>query len=192
MTSLTWNINLQNSVNRLFEMNALIKENVNEIIEIGCFEGHGTRRLYDIFNKPSLQIHCIDPWDEGYVLSNPKFDDINPIFVGQWNKFITNTEQFKNNLVIHRGYSNEILPTIEKNTIDFIYIDGDHSENQVYLDGKLAFPAMKKNSIILFDDYYWNHNGEFTQKGIERFIDEHSEYIDVLFRGPVQCAVKVK
>ncbi len=192
MTSIQWNINLQNSVDRLKELNAINTANVTNVIEIGCFEGFGTIRLNELFRKDNLKIYCVDPWEEGYVLSNEKFTDINPIFVGQWDKFVRNTAAIKDKLVICRGYSNNVLPTLDKNSIDFIYIDGDHSENQVYLDGKLAFPLMKSGSIMLFDDYNWSHNGEYTKNGIERFIAEHQTDIDVVFRGPVQCAIKIK
>ena len=190
MTSINWNINLENSVKRIY--NLKITDPTN-IIEIGCFEGYGTLKLEELIGShQESKIYCVDPWEEGYVLTNPQFADINPIFVGQWNKFQNITNRIKDKIIIKRGYSNDMLPTIPEGTIDFAYIDGDHSANQVYIDGKLNLPLMKYGGIILFDDYYWTHNGEVTQIGIEKFISEFADKIEVLFKGPVQCAVKLK
>ena len=46
-----------------------------------------------------------------------------------------------------------MIPKLLDNTIDFAYIDGDHSPEQVYKDAINILPKMKSNSIILFDDY---------------------------------------
>ena len=190
MTSLNWNINLENSFFRMFQSPVESKYN---IIEIGCFEGYGTLKLHKLLGShPESNIICIDPWDECYVKNKPEFCDIDPIFVGQYDKFLNNTKSIQHKISIKRGYSTDILKTLEENTIDFAYVDGDHSANQVYTDGSLLFPLMKKGGIILFDDYYWSHNNEVTKVGIDKFITEYKHAIDVLFIGPVQCAVKIK
>jgi predicted O-methyltransferase YrrM len=190
MTSLSWNVNLENSFYRLFNKPL---ETKNTIVEIGCFEGYGTLKLHTLLGThPESKIICIDPWDDCYVKDKIIFSDIDPIFIGQYDKFINNVQSIKNKIEIKRGYSTDMLKTIENNSIDFAYVDGDHSANQVYIDGSLLFPLMKKGGIILFDDYYWHHNNEYTQHGIDRFINEYKNLIEVLFIGPVQCAVKIK
>lgn len=190
MTSIAWNANLQNSFYSIFKepfTTAL------HVIEIGCFEGYGTLKLHELLGShPESTITCIDPWDDVYVKGKIEFSDIDPIFANQYPKFSSNTSSIANKLVIKRGYSTDILPTLSAQSYDFAYVDGDHSANQVYTDGKLLFPLMKSGSIILFDDYYWTHGSEITQIGIERFISEFNDKIEVLFRGPVQCAVKIK
>jgi predicted O-methyltransferase YrrM len=190
MTSVSWNINLEKSFNTIFNNRITIKQT---IIEIGCFEGYGTLKLHSLLGTHSeSKIICIDPWDDCYVKNKGEFSDIDPIFVGQYDKFISNTISIKDKLDIKRGYSTDILKELEPKSIDFAYVDGDHSANQVYIDGCLLFPLMKQGGIILFDDYYWTHNNEITQIGIDRFINEYRESIDVLFIGPVQCAIKIK
>ena len=114
------------------------------------------------------------------------------MFIGQYNKFITNTNYIKDKIILERGLSNDVLPKLKKKYYDFIYIDGDHSENQVYLDGLNSIELIKNGGIILFDDYNWTHKTQVTKNGIEKFITEFNDKIIVLFRGPVQCAVKVK
>ena len=190
MTSILWNTNLQNSYFQIFSMKIATPM---KIIEIGCFEGFGTLKLHELLGShPDSTITCIDPWDDLYVKGKTEFIDIDPIFVNQYSKYIINTVDIANKIIIKRGYSSDVLPILECNMYDFAYVDGDHSANQVYIDGCLLLPLMKSNSIILFDDYNWSHGTEITQHGIERFILEYNDKIEVLFRGPVQCAVKIK
>lgn len=77
-----------------------------------------------------------------------------------------------------RGKSQEELS--EKNTanwgeiFDFIYVDGSHFAEDVYIDGINGFRLLKKGGIIAFDDYLWNGvtgKQEDTPKpGIDRFL----------------------
>ena len=134
----------------------------------------------------------IDPFDDCYVKGNSEFEDIDPLFRGQYSKFLKNTHAIREHVIIYRDYSDHVLPTLNKKNYDFIYIDGDHSEKGVYLDAINAYPLIKKEGIILFDDYNWQHKSQVTKNGIEKFIKEYENHITVLFRGPVQCAIQVK
>lgn len=130
MTSLNWNINLENSFNKIFNHPLKTK---NNIIEIGCFEGYGTLKLHTLLGThPDSKIICIDPWDDCYVKNKNEFCDIDHLFIGQYDKFLNNIEPIKDKVDIKRGYSTDILKIIEPNTIDFAYVDGDHSANQEY------------------------------------------------------------
>jgi hypothetical protein len=79
---------------------------------------------------------------------------------------------------------------IEDNSVDFVYIDGDHSPEQVYKDAVNMFPKMKKLGIILFDDYGFTTNGVITAKGIDKFLDEYEGKYELLFKN-YQLAVRV-
>ena len=190
MTSLEWNISLENSFNKLFSNPVQSKQT---IIEIGCFEGYGTLKLHSLLGThPESKIICVDPWDDCYVKNNEIFAEIDPLFVGQYDKFIQNTVPIHNKLDIRRGLSTDVLKLLKHKSIDFAYVDGDHSINQVYMDGCLLFPLMKQGGIILFDDYNWSHKEEITKIGIDKFINEYNDLIVILFIGPVQCAGKIK
>jgi len=164
-----------------------------QCIEIGCFEGYGTHKIHELFcSHAESRITCIDPWDDVYVKDKLEFADIDPIFANQYSTFVNNTHSIIDKLDVRRGYSNDVLIQLDNNTYDFAYVDGDHSADQVCQDGRLLFPLMKQHGIILFDDYNWSHGTEITQVGIERFIFEFQNKIDVLFRGPIQCAIRIK
>lgn len=62
-----------------------------------------------------------------------------------------------------------------ENSIDLIYIDGDHRAHAVYEDAILSFRLCRLNGIIIFDDYHWgnNNNKDSTNIGIDKFLHEY-------------------
>jgi predicted O-methyltransferase YrrM len=76
-----------------------------------------------------------------------------------------------------------MIKNLENKTIDFAYIDGDHSPEQVYKDAVNIFEKMKPNSIILFDNYLWNVNNIITKNGIDKFLDEYKNKYTLLMKN---------
>jgi hypothetical protein len=145
-------------------------------LEIGCFEGRGTNLILNkVCSHPESKMYCVDHWEDTYITGETSefYNDLNPLFVGQFNTFQKNTEQFQDKLVIKKGLSNTILPTLPTNSFDFIYIDGDHHPDQVYLDAVHSFPLLKSGGIMLFDDYLGTYKGLITRDGIDRFYNEY-------------------
>jgi predicted O-methyltransferase YrrM len=152
-------------------------------LEIGCFEGRTTIALLDIMTKNSKMI-CVDPFDDTYLIDDkkPQWD----YFSGQKQRFYSNVDSKKEQVIVYQGYSSTVLSTLlndYEDKIDFIYIDGDHRHEAVYKDAILSFPLLKKNGIIIFDDYLWGKNlsEEFhTYKGIDKFIDEYKDKVSII------------
>jgi len=86
--------------------------------------------------------------------------------------------------------SDTMIPKLEENNIDFAYIDGDHSPEQVYKDAVNIFKKMKIGGIILFDDYLWEINGMKTKIGIDKFLDEYIGKYKLLFKN-YQLAISI-
>ena len=61
--------------------------------------------------------------------------------------------------------------------LDWIYIDGDHSYEVCLRDLENSLDVVKKDGIILGDDYYWP-NAKWGKKGVTKavneFIDKHN------------------
>ena len=159
-------------------------------VEIGCFEGKGSLLMASrLCSHPESRLYCIDPWDDVYIktddrLSTPK---INGMCVGQYGRFIHNT-QSEPRIIPLKGTSDERIPELPDD-LDFAYIDGDHTPEQVYKDAIHIFRKMKPGGIVLFDDYQFSVNGVITAEGIDRFLEEHACDLEILFKG-VQVAVR--
>ena len=83
-----------------------------------------------------------------------------------------------------------MIPQLESKSLDFVYIDGDHSPEQVYKDAVNMFPKIKSGGVLLFDDYLWVVNGIVTAKGIDNFLKEYSGQYELLLKD-YQLAVRV-
>ncbi len=75
-------------------------------------------------------------------------------------------KKFKNNVKILQGYSKNILSKMDLRIIDFVFLDGGHSYETVKNDLDLLTANLKKNSIIICDDYNINHYG------VKKAVDE--------------------
>lgn len=158
-------------------------KNINNInfLEIGSFEGMGTNYFIDNFlTGDNSVIKCVDPWikySESTITKMNEWDNL--INENTYNIFINNTNYNKNKIIIKKGLSIDILPTLEK-IYDFIYIDGDHSEKAVWLDAIYSFKILRNNGIIIFDDYNWNTGDKSPKNAIDKFLYEYKNYIEVI------------
>ena len=165
-------------------------EEVMKCVEIGSFEGKGSILIHDKLckNKDSI-LYCIDPFDDEYVKDNKEMAFWNHACNGQYKRFKYNTQNITK-IKEMKGYSDDMISLLDDNSIDFCYIDGDHSPEQVYKDAINMFNKMKDKSIILFDDYLWEMNNIVTKKGIDKFLTEYKGRYELLING-YQLAIRI-
>jgi len=156
------------------------KDNIN-FLEIGSFEGKSANYFIDNFldGKNSF-ITCVDPfikYGESTLTKMSEWD----VYINEstYDKFLKNTFNNKDKIILKRGLSVDILPTLDC-IYDFIYIDGDHSEDAVWLDAIYSFKILKEGGIIVFDDYEWNVGKKSPKAAIDRFLREYRDYIEIL------------
>jgi len=159
---------------------------VTHAIEIGCFHGTTTNLLVDTFTRHNPEgfksVTCVDPWSDDYMeVGNVPW---NPVWQGQYSKFLANTLRNQDKIEIRRGASQQIVPTLTGRTFDFAYIDGEHTEEATYKDACNVLPLMKPGGYILFDDYLWGdyvNQPELTPKrAVDRFVEENKERVEVI------------
>lgn len=74
--------------------------------------------------------------------------------------------KFEENVELHRGFSENTLPILDLSKVDFCFLDGGHSYETVKNDLTILTNKMKKNSIIICDDY------DQVSYGVKRAVDE--------------------
>ena len=163
-----------------------LKGKVKFALEIGAFEGLTTRYICDNLLSPQFcddekqlgtsRMIAIDPLTDEYL---PGHED-NNLFVGQHDRFIRNTRTYPVELM--RMTSREAFrkQSFMDYRFDFIYIDGDHREDEVYQDAVSSFEVTRVNGHILFDDYLWRNE---TKKGIDKFLREYNGLYDFVVNG---------
>jgi predicted O-methyltransferase YrrM len=92
-------------------------------------------------------------------------------------------------VTVKRGYSNEVLPTLEDNSFDIVYIDGNHEPEYVLEDAVLAFRKVKVGGYLIFDDYGWG-GPDLTKRGIDGFMNGYHKRIQVLGERESQVFIR--
>jgi hypothetical protein len=144
-------------------------------LEIGVSYGLHAISIENTYCKhPDSKIYCVDPWKDYDEYPDFKGDQDNV-----YNIFTRNINKHKNpsKFIVNRGLSEDIVPTFDNEFFDIIFVDGNHETKYVYADGKIAFDKVKSQGYIIFDDYDWVE----TKTGIDKFVDEYSSKIKVIY-----------
>jgi len=143
-------------------------------LEIGAFYGANLISVANSYGvHPDSRFTVIDPWSDYADYAEYK-GEIGSVF----DVFLDNVESsgHSDKIVAKRGYSHEELLSLEDESFDIIYIDGNHEPEYVLEDAVLSFRKLKKGGVLIFDDYGWG--GEFmTQMGIDAFLSGYHKRI---------------
>ncbi len=131
------------------EAEALQKLATNKVVlEIGAFMGKSTVCMA----ATAISVLSIDTFDSdgnGQIQQNK---EVPPIL----KNFLETTSGYTNiSYVI--GWSENVLPQLEDEKFDMVFIDGMHTEEFVRKDITLSFPKIKENGLFVFHDY-WEYN----------------------------------
>lgn len=131
---------------------AINNMNSNEIaIEIGAFVGGGTLILAKHFEK----VIVIDPFVSGYdTTDSSSRENMEQIY----DQFKENTAHLSNVTLI-RKTSDDAMKELQDLKVDFVYIDGCHTYDQVLKDIQNYKPLVKSNGYISGHDYQLRFKG---------------------------------
>lgn len=156
---------------RLEMINHLIPKN-SYCVEIGVFEGVFSKQIQDIINPSKL--YMIDLFNG---LCSSGNEDGNFVVHRDLNQVYTNLKYYvqdKPNLILIKGNSVDILRSFEDNSIDMIYIDGDHSYEGCKKDLEASLPKIRSGGWIMGHDYEMNMNKtrNYYDFGVKKAVDE--------------------
>ncbi len=120
------------------------------ICELGPWRGHFSQKLLDIFNP--AKCYLIDVTDH---LGDKFANDHRVVFL--------------------HGSSWDMLATLPDASIDYIYIDADHSYNGAKKDIERAHSKVKAGGVIQFNDY---SNGEPEGGHVYGVVKAANAYIE--------------
>lgn len=125
------------------------------VVEIGVDEGDFSRAILDCA-QPS-QLHLIDPWvhqDRAeYKLDPANADDATQ--AGRYESVLARfaPEIAAGRVHVHRAFSPQAADLFADSSLDWVYIDGDHSRAAVAADLAAWAPKIKPDGFILGHDY---------------------------------------
>jgi predicted O-methyltransferase YrrM len=126
-------------------------ENYSVFVELGVWKGHSISFLADALRNKNKKIYAVDifeDWDKNKDVQE-EVKHISEIYNTVLKK--TNTRHLITDI---KSISWEAANLFEDNSVDFVFIDADHSYESVKKDIKNWLPKIKKNGIIAGHDFH--------------------------------------
>ena len=144
--------------------------------EIGVWEGDFSKNINEVV-KPT-KLYLVDPWKfmeqypdrwyggflggglvgDGYHSQ----EDMDALY-----QKVKDTFKKDSNVEFLRMFSDDLPKHLLPNSLDWVYIDGDHSYDQVLKDLQLSYSLVKKGGQITGDD--WSKDNDID-KAVTEFI----------------------
>jgi len=140
----------EHSIKEVHDLYQWAKEKIdmNLTVEIGTFAGENAVIMSEYFKK----VYTIDPWQNGYdqndLASSIDFNEVEKTFKNRTINI--------NNIIHIKKTGEEALNDFENESLDFVYIDGNHQEAAVIKDINSWRLKVKKNGIIAGHDLSWS------------------------------------
>jgi len=155
-------------------------------LEVGVFQGVTSRNVCEMLKKlhdNNFKYYGVDIFEDSdektdlkestlksNKISNPfKHLIFNIILKQNLNSFESVRKllkKFESNVFLIKGFSHEAILKIDISEIEFVFLDGGHSYETVKEDLRLILKDIKKNMIIICDDY------DQVGYGVKRAVDE--------------------
>jgi hypothetical protein len=122
--------------------------------EIGVFDGRFSEVICQTI--PGVELLCVDSWVVGEIFPKKK------IAVERLAKYP--------NVTIMHNTSLDAAKVINDGSLDFAFIDGEHSFKSVNEDVHAWAPKVKIGGVVAFHDYYVTKTGN---KGVMEAVDQY-------------------
>jgi GR25 family glycosyltransferase involved in LPS biosynthesis/predicted O-methyltransferase YrrM len=127
----------------------------SHVVEIGCWKGKSTSFMaVEIANsEKSIQFDAVDTWE-----GSPEHQSDPSVVAGTLlQEFTKNIAPVKKYVNTRIGKSVDVAKTYHDESLDFIFIDGDHSVDAVKADIASWLPKLKPGGWIAGDDFnHWD------------------------------------
>ena len=139
-------------INRNTDIPQLFKDlNYKIGAEIGVYKGEYSQKLLE--NIPNLQLFGIDLWEIYGRYRDYKKDDLSKAH----QEAIEKTKSFNCKLI--KGWSHEVVKQFADNSLDFVYIDGNHAFEYTVQDIALWSKKVRSGGMIYGHDFKdWSQN----------------------------------
>ncbi|MEM9710326.1 MAG: class I SAM-dependent methyltransferase [Pseudomonadota bacterium] len=163
-------------------------------IEIGVWQGEFSATILEELRVDHLCL--IDPWihieDDSHsnaFVGRTGAEKMEKIFRGVKTRYQREIDAGKMSII--RDFSVTALSSFKDKSIDFAYVDGDHSYDGVKADLRALYPKLKPGGVMAFDDYHrrgwW---GIGVIKAINEFLGQHPN--DLRIRAVVGAQIGIQ
>jgi hypothetical protein len=142
------------------------KNLIKKGVEVGSFKGEFARTILE---KWEGVLYMVDPW---YELED--YNDMSNIGLNQdaYLEAMRSINDFRDRAYMLRCLSKQAVDLFPDESLDFVYIDGNHEYSYVVQDIKLWYPKVKKGGIVAGHDYldidWYDH--EYSEKNKNKYM----------------------
>ena len=133
-----------------------------QVAEIGVYRGRFAARM--LADCPAIETYyMVDPWrnlEDWNKPANTSDDAFERIF----REAMERTSAHEAKRVVLRGTTTEVIDRVPDSSVDFAYIDGDHTLRGITIDLIRVFPKVRPGGWIGGDDFtpsIWQHADEY-------------------------------
>jgi predicted O-methyltransferase YrrM len=128
----------------------------SHFVEVGSWKGRSAAFMgVEIHNSgKTIRFDCVDTW-KGSETEDAHQNDQYVKTGTLYDKFIQNTERLRHILKPVVGLSVEVSKQYADDSLDFVFIDGDHRYECVLADIRAWLPKVKAGGVIAGHDYGW-------------------------------------
>lgn len=134
----------------------------SDVAEVGVWRGEFSKAMLE--RCPTIQRYVmIDPWASQPDWNKP-FNVENEVFDTIFSDAMSNTSFASEKVSVLRGRTLEMSDRIRDESLDFVYIDGDHTLRGITVDLIRMLPKVKLGGLIAGDDFIaspWQHDPEY-------------------------------
>lgn len=126
----------------------------SHFVEIGCWKGQSASFMaVEIHNSSKrIRFDCVDHWSDAAGCPGPDpWVQSGKLF----EKFMSNTERVKHIITPVRMMSVDAAKLYENQSLDFVFVDGDHDREPCRNDIISWLPKVKNGGILAGHDYGW-------------------------------------
>ena len=143
------------------------------IAEIGVYRGVRSREMIQaakIFNK-NIEYFGFDLFE----MINKKIQKKELSKIPYTKKDVQNILSKHAKVKLFKGYTKKTLGKLKNKKVDLIFIDGGHKLSTIQNDWIKSKKFQKKNTIIIFDDYYLNNKKIIKNYGCNQVVNKISD-----------------
>jgi len=152
-----------------------------DILEIGSWEGRSAIFFLRFF--PNCTLTCVDTFAgsvehgmrEQWAQAVPEIE----------RRFDANLAEFGARVEKIKSASTAALERLAQQgrRFDLVYVDGSHHSDDARADAFGAWPLVRQDGVVIFDDYEWTFfedAARLPKQGIDDFLAAHrGEYVEV-------------
>lgn len=142
-------------------------------LEIGVEKGKNAQTMFEII--PNLKLFGVDSYQQ-----HPQASYAIIAAIRNWNaEYLRSCKQQclkrmkDRNFTLLQGFSEDMVKRIEDNSLDFVYIDADHSYDFVMQDMILWGRKIKKGGIMSGHDYYIDKHETDRRTKVTQAINDY-------------------